>query len=165
MRYRAPLMAGEQVVTCNRAHPMKLLRPLAVLLLGVFLASMLQVLGSLSAGWSAAAPIVLVASVVYALVRGYRWAVTGYALTSRRVVIFRGLGGRLPLAIPWETVEEVRGPRGPYARWTGFGTVRVRARGQSFDLTYQKEPGRFVRMCDEYRGRYLGELRDPRTPV
>jgi membrane protein YdbS with pleckstrin-like domain len=165
VRYRAPLMPGEQVVTCNRAHPMKLLRPLLVLLLGIFLASMLQVLGSLSAGWTAAAPIVLVAALVYAAVRGYRWAVTGYALTSRRVVIFRGLGKRLPLAIPWETVEEVRGPRGPYARWAGFGTVRVRARGQSFDLTYQKEPGRFVEMCDEYRVRHLGGLHDPGAPV
>lgn len=153
MKYRAPLEPGERVITCNRAHPAKLLRPALVLLAGIFLASFLQTLSGQYPAWAPVAPLLLVAALLFAAAKTYRWLVTGYALTDRRVVIFRSLRGRKPLAIPLEQTTGITGPPGPLHRLTGTGTVRIAIPGQVFDLTYQKEPERFVGICQECRDR------------
>lgn len=159
MRFRAPLEPGEEVVTCNRAHPTRLLRPALTLLAAIFLASVLQVVAGAYPAWSPVGPILLVAALIYAVARLCRWLVTGYALTTRRIVIFRSLRARRPLALPLEHVLGVVGPRGVAHRVVGSGTVRVALPGQAFDLTHQKEPARFARLCEQQRAEFIGRGR------
>ena len=153
MRYRARLEPGERVITCNRAHPVKLLPPLLLLLGAVFAASFLQVLGSAGSGaWNAAALILMLAALLHVGLRGWRWAVGGFALTTRRVVIFRSWRGRRgaarPLALPLELLGEVGTSARRRAPW---GSVRVQCAGRRHLLTCQREPGRFVELVHQYR--------------
>lgn len=158
MRYRAPLEAGEYVVTCNRAHPLKLVRPLTVLLAGIFLSSMVQVLASQTPAWGPVAPVLLAAAALYAIVRIWNWLVTGYALTDRRIVIFRSLRARRPLALMLENLTSAGGGEGLAARTLGCGTVRLSLPGQVFELTCQNDPAEFLRLCREQRERRLRAL-------
>ena len=98
MKFRDSLDPGEQVITCNRAHALKLLRPAIVLLIAIFATNFLQVVTAGHSGWSAVGPIILIAALVYVVVRFIKWATTGYALTNRRIVVFRGVGGGGPVS-------------------------------------------------------------------
>lgn len=158
MKFRDSLDPGEQVITCNRAHALKLLRPAIVLLIAIFATNFLQVVTAGHSGWSAVGPIILIAALVYVVVRFIKWATTGYALTNRRIVVFRGVGGCGPVSIPLEYVAGVVGPRGG-ARLTGCGTIRISARGQTFELTCQKDPGRFSDLCYRAHLRRVNALR------
>lgn len=148
MTFRDRLDAGERVITCNRPHPLKLLKPALVLLVAIFLANLVQVVTGVHPGWSAVAPIILVAALLYAVVQAIAWATTGYALTDRRIVVLRGFGRGGAVSIPLETVAGVVGPRGR-GRLTGCGTIRISAMGQTYELTYQKDPARFSELCHE----------------
>ncbi|RUQ21187.1 hypothetical protein D8M21_07225 [Kocuria sp. HSID16901] len=158
MKYRGKLDAGEHVITCNRPHPLKLLKPALVLLAAIFLANMTQVITGAHPGWSAVAPIILIAALIYAIARLLKWATTGYALTSRRIVVLRGWGGRGAVTIPLETVAGVVGPRGK-GKLTGCGTIRISAMGQTYELTCQKDPGQFSELCHEAHVRCVQSLR------
>lgn len=160
MTFRGTLEPGERVITCNRAHPLKFVRPALVLLVAIYVANLLQVVAAAHPGWSAVGPILLVAALVYALVRLVKWLATGYALTNRRIVVFRGPGGGGPISIPLEYVAGVVGPKGG-ARMTGCGTIRISAQGQTYELTYQKDPKRFSALCYEAHLRRVNALRQP----
>ncbi|WP_165001021.1 MULTISPECIES: PH domain-containing protein [Micrococcaceae] len=160
MKFRDTLEPGEHVITCNRAHPLKLLRPAIVVLVAIFLVNLLQVVTANYPGWSAVGPILMIAALVYVAVRLIKWLTTGYSLTNRRIVVFRGLGGGRPISIPLEYVAGVVGPKGT-ARLTGCGTIRISAQGQTFELTYQKEPNRFSALCYEAHLRRVNALRWP----
>lgn len=157
MKFVAPLGPGEQVITCNRAHPAKLVRPGAVLLLGIFLSSLVQVLAQGRAGWSLVAPVLLLAALWYALDRLVRWLLTGYALTTQRVVVFRGLRRKKPVSLPLERLSGVHGP-GRSLWGSSWGTVTVGLGGRALELTYQQRPREFVALCQQTAARRFRAL-------
>ena len=158
MIYRAPLREDERVITCNRPHPVKLLGPLLLLLLAIFTASMFQVLASGGSGaWNVAAVIVLIAAGAHAAVKGWRWVVGGFALTTERVVVFRSWRGRSagarPLALPLENIRGAVASRGG-----AWGSVLLHYGADRHVLTFQREPAHFVELLEEQREARLRRL-------
>lgn len=137
MSSRLELEPGEQVVVSTRAHPSRLWRPLAVLVVTVFLQALLlralevrwrpqdEPWATLQtvAGWTVTllALLVILLGVLRPLIR---WVRTRFVLTDRRLMLLGGTtpsgGVRIPLA--WLVRAQGRPAAGPLGS-AGVGTL------------------------------------------
>lgn len=163
MKKKLRLEPGEHVVISTVAHPAKLLRPVMVLILAVFLHGLLQRMlqvrwRPLDQPWTsihtvleAALSIALVLVILLAVLRPViRWATTRFVLTSRRLMLVGGAapkdGVRIPLA--WLHRVDAHVARGPVGN-AGIGTLSADfGQAGTLRLTYAARVLEFGRLIE-----------------
>jgi uncharacterized membrane protein YdbT with pleckstrin-like domain len=118
------LIEGEELVLDLRPHPIALVMPAIVLVIGLVLASWLSLSigGSFDWVWWV---LFLVVFVWYPLRRFVAWFTENFAVTSERVIHRQGFIAKRSMEIPLEAINDVRFEQGIIDRVVGAGTLII----------------------------------------
>lgn len=136
------LIASENVLFQTRQHWIKLVGPIGV---GACL-----LLLCLSAGIQGESGIALVLFLIATIVMGksyLQWRATEYALTTKRIIVKRGILRRTSEEIMVDKVESIGVDQSPWGRQFNYGKLVLRGTGSSFEpFVYVPRPMEF-RKC------------------
>jgi len=116
------LIEGEELVLDLRPHPIALLMPALVLLVGLIAASWL-----LTTDVSAWVPLIGLVVLILAYVgpKFLNWWTSQFAVTSERIIRRRGWISKYSMEIPLEAINDVRFEQGIFDRVVGAGTLLI----------------------------------------
>lgn len=135
------LESGEEVLHRSRLPRAAFLIPL------VFLAAAVPLLINRNLGIGTLSLILGAISGIYA---GVMYASAEYAVTNRRVLARVGFRDKVPWAVPFGDIQEVRVDQGALGRLLNFGTVHVKdTEGTTRSMEKLANPRAFVREIEE----------------
>ena len=119
------LIEGEELVLDLRPHPVALLMPAFLSVLGLIAAIWLWTVDSVQwwLGWSG----FLVLQLVYVLPRFLNWWTSLFAVTSDRIIHRSGWISKYSMEIPLEAINDVRFEQGVFDRMVGAGSLVIQS--------------------------------------
>ncbi len=119
------LIEGEELVLDLRPHPVALLLPAFLSVLGLIAAIWLWTVDSVQwwLGWSG----FLVLQLVYVLPRFLNWWTSLFAVTSDRIIHRSGWISKYSMEIPLEAINDVRFEQGVFDRMVGAGSLVIQS--------------------------------------
>jgi uncharacterized membrane protein YdbT with pleckstrin-like domain len=119
------LVDGEELVLDLRPHPIALMFPAVVVLVGLVAAIWLTTTDVLSWTWWWLAYLVLL--VVYVIPKFLNWWTSIFAVTSDRIIHRTGWISKYSMEIPLEAINDVRFEQGVFDRIVGAGTLVIQS--------------------------------------
>jgi len=126
------LLPREDHVITVRFHPAVLIRPVGAVLGGLALAGLLSVTAARSNGYALLAIwVVWFVVVLWFVVRIYEWLDAYFVVTSKRLILAKGILTRNVNMMPLNKVTDMTFRRSPMGQLLGYGEFIVESAGQN----------------------------------
>jgi membrane protein YdbS with pleckstrin-like domain len=124
------LLPHERAAITVRFHPAVLIKPVLLAIAGLAVAGLLSTIAHLSSAillviWLAW--LILLIRLLFAI---YQWLEDYFVVTSRRLIVAKGVITKSVNMMPLTKVTDMRFERSPWGRILGYGTFIVESAGQ-----------------------------------